>query len=393
MLRGADNGLVGSDPRLVDGILAVSVLLAIELTCWLSSDVSTPDRLVTSLAAVLFVAPIAVRRVWPAAALVFSMAVVTMTMPFGSQLLSNDNAYIIPPVLLGYSAGAELEMGRSLVAVGTGLALLWVWALAPGPGGPPQGWGPSAWALFYVTMLLIPTWLVGRYARSHRGRISAFRALAAQATGEQEAHAAEAIADERARIGSELQDIIAHSISAMVIQAGSARLLLRADADRARDSILNVEETGRQALSDLRRLLGMLRKDHDPRALSPQPGLGQVAALADSLRAGGLNCRWRTIGEPVDLTPGTDLVAYRVIEAALQAATAGHVRDTLITVRYAPRSLELEVSGDDPVPDPAETFAPLQQRVALYDGELRAEQTTGGFAVRARLPLEAGVPA
>ena len=89
----------------------------------------------------------------------------------------------------------------------------------------------------------------------------------------QDAREAAAIAGERARIGCELQDIIAHSVSAMVVQAGGARLLLRSEPDRARESILNVEETGREALADMRRLLGMLRKDDDPRALSPQPGL------------------------------------------------------------------------------------------------------------------------
>ena len=256
-------------------MLTIAAITALELTCWLSPGLSNRDRTVTAIAAVLYGAPIAVRRRWPAAALVFSMAVVTVSTPFGGQLLSNDNAYVIPPLLLGYSAGARLEGRWSTVALILGLALGWAWALLPGPDGSTTGVGQTALAAFYVTMLLVPTWLIGRYVRQHGHRTSAFDALAARAAAEKDSHDAAAIAAERAHIGSELQDIIAHSISAMVIQAGSARLLLRTDSDRARDSILTVEETGRQALSDLRRLLGMLRKQDDARALSPQPGLGQ----------------------------------------------------------------------------------------------------------------------
>jgi signal transduction histidine kinase len=392
-LTGVRDRLGGVNRRFVDGVAALTAIVAIELTCWLTPGVSTSDRLVTAIAAVLFAAPIAVRRVWPAVALVISLAVVTVSMPFGSQLLSNDNAYVIPVLVLGYSAGAWLDARRSVVALSLGLALLWAWALLPGPNGSTTGFGQTAGALFYVTALLVPTWLVGRFIRRHGARASAFRELAGDAVASQQASDAAAIADERARIGSELQDIIAHSISAMVIQAGSARLLLRKDPGRAHDSILNVEETGRQALSDVRRLLGMLRKEDDPRALSPQPGLSQIAALIASLRAGGLACELRTVGEAIDLTPGIDLVAYRVVEAALRVAAEHHARNGLVTVRYEPRDLELEIRGDGPIPDLNRTIAPLVQRVALYDGELRTERNEGGFAVWARIPLEAPVPA
>jgi signal transduction histidine kinase len=369
-------------------MLAVATVVALELTCWLSPGVATHDRVATTIAAVLFGSPIAMRRVWPAAALVFSMAVVTASTPFGGQLLSNDNAYVIPPLLLAYSAGSALDLRRSALALILGLALGWAWALLPGPDGSTTGVGQTAVALFYVTMLLVPTWLAGRYVRRHSDRTSAFDALAARAVDRKDSHDATAVAAERARIGSELQDIIAHSISAMVIQAGSARLLLRTEPDRARDSILTVEETGRQALSDLRGLLGMLRKPDDARALSPQPGLGQVAALIESLRGAGLACERRTVGDPVDLTPGVDLVAYRVIEAALQAAAERHVRHSSVTVQYRARELELEVRGDGTIPDLDATFAPLVDRVGLYRGELRTEPQPVGFALRARLPLD-----
>jgi signal transduction histidine kinase len=369
-------------------MIATATIAALELTCWLSPGMSSHDRIVTAIAAVLSGAPIAIRRRWPAAALLLSMAVVTISMLFGSQLLSNDNAYVIPPLLLGYSVGAGLDARRSAVALILALALGWAWALLPGPGGSTNGFGQDTEALFYVSLLLVPTWLIGRYVRLYGRRTSAFDAIAEQAAAKKDSHDAAAIMAERARIGSELQDIIAHSISAMVIQAGSARLLLRADPDRARDSILTVEETGRQALSDLRRLLGMLRKQDDARALSPQPGLGQVAALIESLSGTGMACERRTNGAPVNLTPGVDLVAYRVIEAALRAAAERHVRNSSVTVSYGSRDLELEVCGDVTIPGLDGTVAPLVARVGLYRGELRTELQPVGFALRARLPLE-----
>lgn len=375
-------------PVAVDSALAVLLWAAIEVTCWLSSGVSGHDRLVTAIAAVAFTAPIAVRRLWPGPALVFSMAVVLVSMPLGGQLLSNDNAYIVPTLVLSYSAGAGSDVRRSAIALILALALGWAWALLPGPDGSTTGAGQSATAVFFVTMLLVPTWLIGRYVRRHRHRTAAFDALAAHATANRDAHEAAAIVAERIRIGAELQDIIAHSISAMVIQAGSARLLVRSDPERARASILAVEETGRQTLSDLRRLLGMLRKDDDPRALSPQPGLSQLAALIDSLEGLGLACERHTVGTPVDLTPGVDLVAYRVVEAGLQAAAARGVKHSQVTVRYQPRDLELEVSGDGGIPGLDGTVAPLLDRLALYDGELRTAPTPDSFALRARLPLD-----
>ena len=107
-------------------------------------------------------------------------------MPFGGQLLSNDNAYVIPVLVLSYSAGAWLDARRSVVALGLGLALLWAWALLPGPDGSTNGVGQTALAFFYVTVLLVPTWLVGRFVRRHGVRAGAFRELAAQAAAEQE---------------------------------------------------------------------------------------------------------------------------------------------------------------------------------------------------------------
>jgi signal transduction histidine kinase len=163
---------------------------------------------------------------------------------------------------------------------------------------------------------------------------------------------------------------------------------LRSDPDRARDSILTIEHIGREALADLRRLLGMLRKDDDPRALSPQPGLSQLPALIDSAGQAGLACELRTLGDPIDLTPGADLVAYRVIEVALLTAADHHLSRALVTIRYTPHELELDIGGDGTIPGLDQSLQATAQRVALYDGSLRAwTAADGGFELRARLPI------
>jgi signal transduction histidine kinase len=137
----------------------------------------------------------------------------------------------------------------------------------------------------------------------------------------------------------------------------------------------------------------MLRKDDDPRALAPQPGLDQIAALIDSIRDTGFVCELRTLGEPIDLTPGVDLVAYRFVEAALRSAARHHSSGTVVIVQYRPHELKLEIRGEGSNPELDEELQVIAQRVALYDGSLRMPPAEGGlFALEARLPLRAAVP-
>jgi signal transduction histidine kinase len=343
---------------------------------------------------VFYAAPIAFRRRSPSFALPVCLSVAVIQTIFDGALLQNLGGDTVPVLVLSYSAGAWLDSRRSIGTLLLACCLLGANEFLPFDGGPPSGLGDIAYVLFYASMLIFPAWFAGRLVRERRHRASAFRELAAQAAAEQAEHESAAIAEERARIGSELQDIIAHSVSAMVIQAGGARQLLGSDPDRARDSILNVEHTGREALADLRRLLGMLRKDDDPRALAPQPGLDRLQALIDSTRTAGLACELRTLGEQIDLTPGVDLVAYRVIEAALLSAAHHRCNGTVVTVRYQPHELELEIDGDGSGADLDEDLRPIAQRVSLYDGSLSLPPGGGsGFCVQARLPLGAAVPA
>jgi signal transduction histidine kinase len=388
-VRALFNRIAGFDARRVDAVLAVAILIGLEAETWLDHGIPDSQRLLTVVVAVLFAASIAVRRWWPAGALVFCSTVAVIQALLGGDL-SASNGVLLVPVVLAYSVGAWLNLRRGLVAVVLSVSLFGGFVLLSDSN--LSSFGEIAADLFFTCLLLAAPWFVGRLARERSGRAAAFGELAVQAAAERHERERAAIAQERVRIGSELQDIIAHSVSAMVIQAGGARRLLRSDPDRARDSILTVEQTGREALADMRRLLGMLRKDDDPRALAPQPGLDQLTTLLDSVRDGGLDCELHTEGEPIDLTPGIDLVGYRVIEEVLACAAHHRCGGAVVNVRYRPDRLELEIRGDGTIPDLDADLRGMSERVALYDGSLETLSTGGrGFALQARLPLGAAV--
>jgi signal transduction histidine kinase len=388
-MKSLRNSLVGIDGHRLDAVVAMALLVELELECWLDQGVSS--LALTSTAAVLVIAPVAVRRRWPAAALVFSTtALMTQALLGGDLDATNGVSVLLALGLLAYSAGSQLDLRRGLVTlILAGASTIGFVSLTA-----PSASGGIGSALFVLGLVLATPWFVGRLSHARSRRAAAFSELATQAASEHAEHERAAIAQERVRLGVELQDIIAHSVSAMVVQAGGARRLLGSDPQRARDSILTVEQTGREALADMRRLLGMLRKDDDPQALAPQPGLNQLRTLIDSVHDNGLPCELHLEGEPIDLTPGIDLVGYRVIEATLRRVADHHSGGAVVTVRFRPEALELEIRGHGAMPGLEQELRGMSERVALYDGSLRELSTEDDeFALQARLPLEAMSPA
>jgi signal transduction histidine kinase len=212
---------------------------------------------------------------------------------------------------------------------------------------------------------------------------------------EREARERAAIAEERTRIARELHDVIAHCVSVMVVQAGAARLLLADDPRRAAEPLLSVEETGRQALGEMRRLLEILRRETAETGLAPEPGLAELPALVERCERAGLPVQLAVEGElETLLAPGIDLAAYRVVQEALTNAIkhAGPAR-AWVTVRYAGHALELEITDDGAAMpkngDHGQGVLGMRERVTLYGGDLAAGPcAAGGYAVHARFPLE-----
>jgi signal transduction histidine kinase len=248
--------------------------------------------------------------------------------------------------------------------------------------------------LFTIAFFTGATAAGGRLLDSRLRLQRVLREKAQRAEEDRAARAEQAVLDERARIAGDLHDIIAHALSGMVVQASAARRLSDRDPDRAREAFAAVEGSGREALGELRRLLGVLRREDEELALAPAPSLAHVSALAQRVGAAGLPVRVRVEGEAVDLPAGIDVTAYRVVQEALTAALHGNAAGRAeVLVRYGRDGVELEVS-DDGTRDEADPrrLVGMRERVALFGGELElAHPREGGHALRARLPV--GEPA
>jgi signal transduction histidine kinase len=321
---------------------------------------------------------VAVRRRVPlvAAALVFAALTVM------EQLKGPVNTSLVGPYIsafiVSYSVGANLE-GRRL-AWGTAWLVALVTAMALLDPTSDEGlnlvWG-------WLVIVAAPV-LAGRLLRE-RARLA--RELRAEASGEgDERWAKLAVAEERERIAGDLHDVVARALDRMVAEATGADRLVATEPARAALAFAAVEETGREALTEIRRLLGVLRREDDELALAPQPTLAHVADLVRRARAAGLPVELRVEGAPAPLSAGADLTAYRVVQEALAGAVrVGAAASATVVVRYGEAAVDLEV-----VDDGAARPAPMgiEERVALYGGELRTTSPrAGGHALRARLPL------
>jgi signal transduction histidine kinase len=237
-------------------------------------------------------------------------------------------------------------------------------------------------------------WLAGRLFRDRQRLAAALQSRTAELEREQEETARLAIAEERARIARELHDVVAHSVSVMVVQAGAERLALGPGQESIRETLVSIEKTGRQALSEMRRLLGMLRKEDEELALAPMPSLDHLDLLVSHVREAGLPVELYVEGTRQTLPAGIDISAYRIVQEALTNALrhAGPARARVV-VRYGEGEVEVEVADDGRGPQEANGsghgLVGMRERVALYGGELNAGlREGGGYAVRARLPFD-----
>ena len=245
----------------------------------------------------------------------------------------------------------------------------------------------------FVDTFILGAWAAGRVVHGRQRRADEMEGRAIVAEREREARARVAVLEERARIARELHDIVSHSVGVMVIQAQAAQQRAGADAELG-GTLHTIETTGQQALGELRRLLGLLRRSDEEPAMSPQPGLRHLAELVDSVRRAGLPVTVDIRGDPVPLPPGVDLSAYRVIQEALTNSLkhAGHARARVV-VSYASRELDIEISDDGSSAVHADNgghgLAGMRERVSVYGGSLTAgSRPEGGYALRARLPFE-----
>jgi signal transduction histidine kinase len=252
----------------------------------------------------------------------------------------------------------------------------------------------SAWfgAIIAVT-LTVGIWALGAYAQTQRRYRRELQERAAYAEREREQLSRIAVHEERASIARELHDIVAHSVSVMLVGVRGARDVLRTSPDAADDTLARVEKSGEQSLAELRRILALLREPEQRPESHPQPSLSELTELVASYRAAGLPVRLEVTGESTPLPGGVELSVYRIVQEALTNALK-HSDATNVTVTLAFRDddLELEVVDDGTATPGAATTGQgligMRERVALLGGELEAGQRGGGgFRVAARLPV------
>jgi signal transduction histidine kinase len=238
------------------------------------------------------------------------------------------------------------------------------------------------------------SWLAGYALRGRAEQAEAAEVRAARAEREREAAARVAVAEERARIARELHDIVAHSVSIMVLQVGAIRHKLPEMLAEDRDALKGVERTGREALAEMRRLLGAMRRDGDGLELAPHPGVDRLDSLLEDVGRAGLPVRLHVDGNPFPLPRAIDLSAYRIVQEgltnSLKHARASHAD---VTVRYRPYELEVEVVDDGAGATTSDGLGHglvgIRERVKIYGGEMNAGTApAGGFILSARLPLD-----
>jgi len=333
--------------------------------------------------------PLAWRRRAPllVAVIVFaSVAVGTLFFTDGANL----NVPLFDAVIVGYAVGAHTRgvaawFGPPILAGGmvVNVALFT---------------GQRSDDFIFPTLFVLVAWLAGRALRSRAELTEQLHEAAARAEESHQEELRAAASEERRRIAREMHDVIAHSMSVMVVQAGGARRILDRDPARAAAAGAQIERTGREAMDEMRSLLGLLHAEEHPAKLAPQPSLSQLDALIARAREAGLPATLQVEGPRRPLPAGLDLAAYRIVQEALtNAIKEGGAAPTSVSLRWFDDELELEVRDAGPggraaaiERDDGHGLVGMRERARLYGGELETFQPAhGGWIVRARLPLAA----
>ncbi len=367
-------GRYGLRPPVADVALALALSIVAVLET-ISGQWSSPAVLLMTL-------PLAWRRRQPLA--VF-LAIAAAAVGVFQQA---PYAGLTAVMIAAYSVGTYSR--HRLLSLGVIIATATVIATVFHAGWPPL---PDASAPYVIALSM---WLVGNAIRSRQLRADAFADRATRLEREREQATREAVAAEHARIARELHDVVAHSVSVMVVQAGAARHILSKSPQQADEALRAVESSGREAMAELRHLLGLLNQDDDQVALAPQPGLDQLDSLVRRVGEAGLPVTLHVEGRTRPLPPGLDLAAYRVVQEALTNALkyAGLARTDVI-LDYREDELKIEVLDDGPGRSAAagtgagHGLVGMRERLALYGGTLEAgPRLERGYAVRAWLPLD-----
>ncbi len=368
----------------IDAAIVLMITAVTEWDVWVFHTLPGPKGLTTPLP-LLIAVPLLWRRRHALLAVTLVLAGVVL------QALATGNSaegieWIVAIGAAAYSSGAYSPRRRALLGLAALAVGYAVYALEDR--NIRSGRTSELWAGGFFGVYILAVWLIGSFARSWRERAALETEAALRVRSAQEA-----VAEERLRLARELHDIVSHNLSVVVVQAGGARAQGQGAAEGALEKI---ERSGREALVEMRRLLGVLREAEEPTADAPQPGIAQLEALAAGIRAAGVDVDLRVDGVHADLPPAIGLSVYRIVQEALtNALKHGGPVHAEVRVHRAADAVLVDV-----VDDGAGTSAGIdrshaghglvgmRERVALFGGEIQAEpRPEGGFGVHARLPL------
>jgi signal transduction histidine kinase len=386
-------------PIMRDGVVALTVLAVGLPHLFLQNTAEylhyrDPDAL-NAVIVVAAIVSLAVRQRYPLAVLACVVAAeASLTILDYPPSVGDVLAFLIAV----YSVAAHRGLAHS--AIGGFAALVWFFFMIANIHGQ-----MSLATQIPNVALLIGVWWLGRGLRLRRAYLDELEHRAMRLERARGSDARAARVEERSRIARELHDVVAHHVSVMTVQAGAARRILDKDPERTREALSTIEEVGRTALSEMRRIVGVLRTERDTepsgRELAPQPGVHDIGGLVDQVRETGLSVQLWIEGELRQLSPGVDLAAFRLVQEALTNTLkhAGPQARAWVRLNYGDRQLTVEIEDNgrgvaaalsDNGDSPGHGLVGMYERVALYGGELRiGPRKGGGFEVRARFPLEA----
>ncbi|MDL4774021.1 sensor histidine kinase [Actinomadura xylanilytica] len=338
------------------------------------------------LLALFLVGPLVLRRTFPrasftAVALVCFAQWLAQMPPIPANIAILMGLYTIAAdrsFRWGLAAALVVEFGAVLAAFGYA-----------------SGGVDQRFTLLMLSAFVAGTWILGLHMRTRRAYLRSLEERAARLERERDTEVQMAMAAERARIARELHDVVAHNVSVIVVQADGASFAIRTDTRRAQQALETISATGRQALAEMRRLLGVLREGDAGGPYAPQPGVDQLADLVDQVRGSGLPVSLEIEGVPEAASEGRQLTVYRIVQEALtNTLKHGGPRATAtVRLRYLDGAIEVGVVDDGrgaaAVGDGrGHGLAGMRERAAVYGGEVRAgPRPGGGFEVSARVPV------
>lgn len=345
---------------------------------------------------------VALRRRMPEQMLVLAVACGLAQMVFDVPAPNPGDVALLVIVYTVASTGRRWASRSALVA-GLLASPLSTWRWPPGPGD--GGLGAALVQTFFLTVPFALAWVVGDSLRTRRAYYAELEERAARLQREREAQSKVAVAAERARIARELHDVVAHNVSVMVVQADGAAYVLDASPEQAKQALETISSTGRQALAEMRRLLGLLRSQDDAgSAYVPQPGVDQLTDLMEQVRGAGLPVRFEVRGDARPLSSGVELTAYRIVQEALTNTRKHGGGEASATVRLAFGDTELDLLIEDDGHGARRELCQeggrdglgqgligMRERIGMVGGTLDAgPRPGGGFRISAVLPFKTG---